>query len=114
MDLGLHGLLVEQLDVLPEAVEVLGIVPQLHHHRLVDGDVDHTRALVVAVDAVAPDGGLDLVEVLEAEALERRHLVREPLLAVADTVGEAGLHEAAVASAGGRADGATLDQDDVP
>src|SRR6185503_14796759 len=83
-------------------------------HRLVDGDVDHARAVVVAVDAVAPDGGLDLVEVLEAEALERRHLVREPLLAVADTVGEAGLHEPAVASAGGRADGATLDEDDVP
>ena len=80
---------------------------------LVDGDVDHARALVVAVDAVAPDGGLDLVEVLEAEALERRHLVGEALLAVADAVGEAGLHEAAVASAGGRADGATLDEHDV-
>ena len=76
-------------------------------------DVDHAGAFVVAIDVVALDRGLDVVEVLQAELFEQRQLVGEAGLPVGDAVGEAALHEAAVAAAGRRADLVRVDQDDI-
>ncbi len=77
------------------------------------GDVDHARALVVAVDAVALDRRLDGVEVLQAELLEQFDLAGESPLAVGDAVGERRLHEPSVATARRRPDLGGVDQHDV-
>ena len=75
--------------------------------------VDDAGALEVAVDGVAVDGVLDGVEVLEPELLEQLDLVGEAFLPVGDAVGQARLHEAAVATARRRADLGGVDQHDV-
>ena len=77
------------------------------------GDLDDAGALVVAVDAVLADRRLDLVEVAATELLEDLDLVGPARHPVADTMGEAGVHEAAVATAGGGAALVGVDQDDV-
>ena len=77
------------------------------------GDLDHAGALVVAVDLVLADRRLDLVQVAPTELLEDLDLVGPARHRVADTVGEAGVHEAAVATARRRTALVGVDQDDV-
>ena len=77
------------------------------------GDLDHAGALVVAVDLVLADRRLDLVQVAPPELLEDLDLVRPARHRVADAVGEAGVHEAAVATARRRPALVGVDQDDV-
>ena len=77
------------------------------------GHVDHSRALEVAIDVVPLDRRFDLVEVLQAEFLEQRQFLREAFLTVGDTVGQARLHEPAVAATRGRADLVGIDQHHV-
>ena len=77
------------------------------------GDLDHAGALVVAVDLVLADRRLDLVEVAAAELFEDLDLVGPPRHPVADPVGEAGVHEAAVAAARRRTALVGVDQHDV-
>ena len=69
--------------------------------------------LEVAVDAVLRDGLANLAQVLRAEPLEQRHLIGEPVEAVADAVREARGAEAAVAPGGGPSDGLRLKEHDV-
>ena len=60
---------------------------------------DHTIALKVAIDVVSLDCRFNLVHVLEAKVFEQTNLIRKPLLRVGDSVRQARVHEAAVASA---------------
>ena len=116
VDLRAHGGGIQQLDGLaqfPEEPELLAELVEVTGGVECGGHVDDPGALEVAVDAVALDGGLDLIEVAQAEVLEHRELVGEACLAVRDPVGEAGVHEAAVAAAGCRPDLVGLDEDDV-
>ena len=78
-----------------------------------DGRADLTRPPPVAVDAVASDGTLDLVQVLEAEPIQRLQLIREVTEAVVDAVRQRGHAEAAVATGGLPADAAALEERDV-
>ena len=72
-----------------------------------------TGALPAAVDALTVHGLLDRVEVLPAELLEHRQLVGEAVEAVAQPVGQAGRAEPAVATRGGPAHLAGLEQHHV-
>ncbi len=77
------------------------------------GDVDDAVAFVVALDVVALDRPLDVVQVLQPEILEQVDLVGVTVDAVEHAVGEARFHEPAVAPAGGTADLALVDEHDV-
>ena len=77
------------------------------------GDVDHAVALVVALDVVALDRPLDVVQVLQPEVFEQVDLVGVAVHPVEHAVGEARLHEPAVAAARRAADLALVDEHDV-
>ncbi len=77
------------------------------------GDVDHAVAFVVAIHRVPLDRCFDVVEVAQAQLFERVDLVGVTVHAVADAVGDRGLHEPTVAPACRPADLAFVDQDDV-
>ena len=116
VDLGPHLVLVEPHDVVTELLQLLEVVAQLVEITLGvvrGGHADLAGALVVAVDPVARDRRLDLVEVVLAEAFQHLDLVGPPRLRVGDAVGEAGVHEAAVAATRGRPDRACLEQHHV-
>ena len=76
-------------------------------------DVEHARSLVIAVDVVALDGGFDFVQILQTKLLQDGQLFREAFLAVCNTMGEAGFHEAAVAAGGTPTNRLGIDQDDI-
>ena len=116
VDLSAHLIAIEPRHLLAQRSELLEVVAQfveITRCVRVVGHVDHTGALVVAVDAVALDGGFDLIEVVEPEFLEEWQLVGEAFLAVGDTVGQRSVHETAVTSAGRRTDLVAFDQDHV-
>ncbi len=93
-----HGVLVEQHGVVTEFLQ--------HGHRLgqpvelvrLGGDVERSRPVEVAVDAVTRDGGLDRVQILAAEPLQRGQVVGEARAAVLGAVGQGRGAEPAVAS----------------
>lgn len=116
VDLFPYGRGVEELDAVGETPPLQLLVPRAQFFRLVrlGGDVDLAAALEVAVEGVAGDRGLDLVEVAGAQLLQLPDLVRPAGEPVGQTVGEGGGAEAAVAARGGPAHLAALHQDDIP
>ena len=92
----------------------LGGRMQLRDLVVLGGDGDRAGPLEVAVDAEPAERGLDRGQVLRAEPLQRAELGREPLPPVGRAVGQAGLAEAAVASAGRPADAVALDEHHRP
>ena len=60
----------------PSAAQLLVVLGQLVELVRLGGDVDDAGALVVAVDLVVRDRGLDVVEGLEPHLLEHRQLGR--------------------------------------
>ena len=116
MDLRLHGLAVEPLDVLAERAKLLVVLAHfvaVRRRMERGGDVDDARAFEVAVDVVATNRGFDFVQVLQAQILENGHLFGEALLGIRDAVRQRRLHEATVATACRRAHLVGVDQDDV-
>ena len=106
------GLAVEDRDVVPEARQRLAL---LLDPRLLVGVGEREQlagGLEVAVDAVGGEIGLQAVEVLEREAFEGRHLLREAREPVLDAVGERGDGEPAVAPARAEACRLGFEQDD--
>ena len=113
MDLGLGGLPVQELEVLPvlrrlvdpraELVDLVGLV----------GEGERAGLLQVAVDAVVAREGDRAREVLDALALEPLQLVGEVPDAVGQAVGQARLAEAAVATARAEGDGLRLEDGDA-
>jgi hypothetical protein len=107
---------VEPLDVTPQSPHQVELGADLFEVRrgvLGVRDVDDPGALVVAVDVVLLDRGLDLVEVPQAELFEDLDLVGPAGHRVAEPVGQAGVHEAAVAARRGRTALGGVDQHDV-
>ena len=116
VDLGAHRLLIEPLDLLAHRAQQIVLLAQFVEvrRRMVDvSDVDHTVALVVAVHRVPLDRCFDVVEVAQAQFFERVDLVGVTVHAVADAVGDRGLHEATVAPARRATDLAFVDDDHV-
>ena len=116
VDLCAHRVLIEPGDALAHRSQQVVLLAQLVEVRrwmIRVGHVDDAIALVLAVHVVALDRCLDLVEVVQPEFLEDVDLVGVAVHAVADAVRDRRLHEATVASAGGAADLALVDEHDV-
>ena len=77
------------------------------------GDFNYSVALEVAIDVVTLDRCFNLVEVLKTQVLEEANFFGEALLSVGNAVSEAGVHEAAVATACCRAHLVGVDQYNV-
>jgi hypothetical protein len=104
---------VEDLDLVPEPAQELGL---LLGPRVLVGLEDHdevARRLEAAVDPVRREVAAEAVEVLHAEALERRHLVLEAAEPFANPVGERVRQEAAVSPARPEPDRVRLEDDHV-
>ncbi len=112
-DLGPHRGTVQPLDVLAQGEHAVTGGGKLVDLPGCDGRADLTRPPPVAVDAVASDGTLDLVQVLEAEPIQRLQLFREVTETVGDAVRQRGHAEAAVAPGGLPADAAALEEHDL-
>jgi len=97
VDLGAHRLAVQERHVRAGPGRLAGLLCQRGDLVRPRGHLDLAGALELAVDAVAVHGGLELVQVLGAEALQGVELVGPAPLPVGEAVGEAGLAEPAVA-----------------
>ena len=112
-DLGLHLVPVQQPPVQPEATGQLVLLrqgldlPVGHRHIQLAGPLE------VAGDAVPSDRGLDRLQGLEAHPQQDGQLVGEPLLAIAQPVGQAGRAESAVTAGRTVGDPPGLEKDDV-
>ena len=112
-DHGLHLLLVEEHDAVVAVRDGVGVpLAEPLDLVLLDRGRELARALELEVHSVLRLGGLDRVEVLHAEPIERAHLVGPARHAVLVPVREARLAEAAVAARGRPADRLRLDEDD--
>ena len=78
-----------------------------------DGEGHITRGFKVGLNAVAVQIGGQAVEIILGEPLQDVHLISEVDLAVAEAVGQGGLDEAAVATAGPAAAAISLEQHDL-
>ena len=92
--------------VLAQFVQIVGAVARA-------GDFNYSVALEVAIDVVTLDRCFNLVEVLKTQVLEEANFFGEALLSVGNAVSEAGVHEAAVATACCRAHLVGVDQHNI-
>ena len=101
-DLGAHRIGVERVHAVTVRthrvcdLDELLVLPRLRRH------VDHPGAFEIAIDPVLCHGCLDGVEVLHTEPLQGVELGAEPAHAIGETMGQAGVAEAAVATRRGR------------
>ncbi len=85
---GLNLLFAQHLDVVAHVISQSGLFGHAFELPGCDGHTELTGALPVAFDAIAPNRGLDLVQVLARQSLDDRHLVGESGHAVLESVRE--------------------------
>ena len=91
---------IQQVDVLAQASKVLDVLGKALQVPWLDGHVDLRAALIVGVNPVALQTGLQTGEVLPAQSYQGLNLIGPMRDPVGQTMGKRRVAEAAVAGAG--------------